>query len=233
MDVSNKIALSITTFDPSATSGILADIKTLESLKVYGVGVTTATTYKAKNNTIGINWQPVSEISAQLIPLLDSYNIVSCKIGSIKNPETLIDILKLIRSYQPAVKIVWDPFFESQVGVEFCTSFNEDSLIEASKMLDLITPNPEELNKLESYSDLAKLSKQVSFLFQKPKKVKSDFIDILQTDTRAIEIGDAIIGSIQNNSSFLSTLITGFLAQGFNIEDSCKEANNFLRNKIQ
>ena len=62
MDANRPVVLSIAGFDPSGGAGILADIKTFEQHKVYGLGISTAQTIQTENTFIAIRWQAEKDI---------------------------------------------------------------------------------------------------------------------------------------------------------------------------
>ncbi|MFI5135563.1 MAG: bifunctional hydroxymethylpyrimidine kinase/phosphomethylpyrimidine kinase, partial [Chitinophagales bacterium] len=62
MSTTRKNVISIAGFDPSAGAGILADIKTFESLGVYGLGICSAITFQNENEFLGVSWIPLHQI---------------------------------------------------------------------------------------------------------------------------------------------------------------------------
>ncbi|MBL0288951.1 MAG: bifunctional hydroxymethylpyrimidine kinase/phosphomethylpyrimidine kinase [Bacteroidetes bacterium] len=60
------IVLSIAGFDPSGGAGLLADIKTIESHKVYGLGVLTCSTLQNELVFKEINWLETAYIKNQI-----------------------------------------------------------------------------------------------------------------------------------------------------------------------
>ena len=58
--------LSIAGFDPSGGAGILADIKTFEMNKVYGLGVISANTFQTDATFKTVDWIPLNKIMDQI-----------------------------------------------------------------------------------------------------------------------------------------------------------------------
>ena len=73
METKRPIVLSIAGFDPCGGAGVLADIKTFEQLKVYGLAVNTAQTLQTENHFIAIKWEDEKDILTALEILLNQY----------------------------------------------------------------------------------------------------------------------------------------------------------------
>ena len=85
MNKKRPYVLSIAGYDASAGAGVLADVKTFESIGVYGVAVTTCITYQNDNKFAGVHWLSKKKIKNQLYPILEAYKIEYVKIGLIEN----------------------------------------------------------------------------------------------------------------------------------------------------
>ena len=100
MTVRRPYTLSIAGYDPSGGAGVLADIKTFESIGVYGFATTTCITYQNDKQFEGINWLSKKKIKNQLYPILNKYEIDHVKIGLIKNLEILSETAGIIAQLQ-------------------------------------------------------------------------------------------------------------------------------------
>ncbi|NJO87932.1 MAG: hypothetical protein HC831_02450 [Chloroflexia bacterium] len=89
--------LSIAGFDPCAGAGVLADVKTVEQLEIYGLGVVSALTYQNENNFEGLEWMQFFDIKKQLLPLL-KYPVKAIKIGLIKDFALLEELLNFVKA---------------------------------------------------------------------------------------------------------------------------------------
>lgn len=83
------IVLSIAGFDPSGGAGLLADIKTIESHKVYGLGVLTCSTLQNELVFKEINWLETAYIKNQIKLLHQVSKIEVVKIGLVKSLKSL------------------------------------------------------------------------------------------------------------------------------------------------
>ena len=77
--------LAIGGFDPCAGAGILADVKTMEQIKVMAMAVNTANTVQTEDQFKAVNWIEEDIVLDQLSALLDAYLFTYAKIGLIKS----------------------------------------------------------------------------------------------------------------------------------------------------
>jgi len=142
-------ALTIAGFDPSAGAGVLADIKTLEASGVYGLAACTALTVQNDVRFERVSWVPLASIQDQALLLLVRFPIRVVKIGLIENLPTLLELIRWLKAYNPALQIVWDPVLRATAGYEFHPQPEADLLQAICRELALLTPNrPEALGLL-------------------------------------------------------------------------------------
>jgi hydroxymethylpyrimidine/phosphomethylpyrimidine kinase len=133
--------LTIAGFDPSGGAGVLADCKTFEQHGVYGFGVCTAWTVQTDDSFLQLHWLTAEQIIEQLQPLLKKFVVSACKIGIIHSPETLIEVIRLLKEHNPAIHIVWDPVLKASAGYDFHAVKSFHSLEAILASVSLVTPN--------------------------------------------------------------------------------------------
>lgn len=138
------IVLSIAGFDPSGGAGLLADVKTFESLKTYGIAVQTALTVQTDTVFQTCHWTAQKQIVAQLDLLLEHYPIQAIKIGIVENRRLLLQLLQKLREYSSTIPIVWDPVLKATTGFSFQLQ-NDELLEECLKNITVLTPNWQEM----------------------------------------------------------------------------------------
>lgn len=142
-------ALTIAGFDPSAGAGVLADVKTLEASGVYGLAACTAVTMQNDVSFERVSWVPLPDIQDQVLLLLVRFPIRVVKISLIENLPTLLELIRWLKAYSPALHIVWDPVLRATAGYEFHTRPDAGLLQAICRELALLTPNrPEALGLL-------------------------------------------------------------------------------------
>ncbi|MCX6180617.1 MAG: hydroxymethylpyrimidine/phosphomethylpyrimidine kinase [Bacteroidetes bacterium] len=232
----NKIVLSVAGFDRSAGAGVLADIKTFERFKVYGLGVSTATTFQTDKIFQDCVWVKVEDVLRQLNLLFDRFEVACVKIGIVPNIYFLSTVVSEIKSLSPDTKIVWDPVYKSSTGFSFFSPVTDDFIFtEVLKNLTLLTPNVSEalfFGKEERVQESAKrLSAFCSVLLKDGHGEGETSTDILYLkEGNEISLSSPRLkGAAKHGSGcVLSAAITSLLAQGESLEQSCKEAKEYM-----
>ena len=236
MQGARQIVLSIAGFDPSAGAGVLADIKTFERFKVYGLGISTATTFQTDKIFQDCVWVKVEEVLRQLNLLFNRFEVSCVKIGIVPDIYFLSTIVSEIKSLSPDTQIVWDPVYKSSTGFSFFAEVKDEFILsEVLKNLTLITPN---------HSEALFFGKEENE--QKSAKRLSAFCSVLlkdghgegerSTDVLYLKNGEEILLSSQRikaaakhgSGCVLSAAIVAQLAQGHSIEESCGEAKKYI-----
>ena len=162
MSAKRLYVLSIAGFDPSGGAGILADIKTFESNKVYGLGVISANTFQNDNEFKNVDWIPAKKMIEQISILQKRFEFEYVKIGLIENLEVLDAIISHLNTHVSNLKIIWDPILKASAGFEFHKEVDKLLLEKICKQLYLITPNVPESLLLGSFKDAAQNAKHLS-----------------------------------------------------------------------
>jgi hydroxymethylpyrimidine/phosphomethylpyrimidine kinase len=226
--------LSIAGFDPSGGAGILADIKTFEANRVYGMGVLSALTFQNDIQFDGLRWIEIDEILKQISVLQKRFEFSVIKIGLIENLAVLEVVVKALKQALPGCRIIWDPIVKASAGFQFHGHFEKAPLSAVLENLFLVTPNTEEViflagndNPLEAAQILAKYtnvllkgghSKEepgVDYLF------KSDQLEkILPTEEKVfVKHGSGCV---------LSAAIASNLAKGNDLITACQNAKIYV-----
>lgn len=156
MGVVRSYALTIAGFDPSAGAGVLADVKTFEQHKVYGLGVNTANTVQHESEFKSVNWVDESIVFDQLDCLLNKYPVQVIKVGLIKDASWL----KEIRKRTEKTKIVWDPVLATSTG--FDIGHDRKSVLDHLTYVDVVTPNWEEIQRISGHADGLESARELS-----------------------------------------------------------------------
>ncbi len=139
------VALTLAGFDPSGGAGVLADVKTFEKNKVYGLAVNTCITFQNDKHFAGIKWLSDQEIIESLTLLSQRYNVRAAKLGMHKNIDEVLFHVGLLKKYWPQIKIVWDPVMGSSSGFDLKLKIEKNLLEKVLSKITLVTPNLPEL----------------------------------------------------------------------------------------
>jgi hydroxymethylpyrimidine/phosphomethylpyrimidine kinase len=144
MKSSRPYVLSIAGYDPTGGAGVLADVKTFEAMKVYGLAVTTSITFQDEDKFHGVSWLSVKKIKKQLYPLLQKYPIQYVKVGIIENLVVLSEVLELLFTFNKNIKVIWDPVIASSSGFVVHKQLPKKYVKHILKSVYMITPNWDE-----------------------------------------------------------------------------------------
>lgn len=229
--------MSIAGFDPSGGAGLLADIKTMEQLKVQGLGVCTAMTLQTESQCLSLNWQPLDEILNSIDVLMKNYSVQVVKIGVVKDAEFLTEIVKTIKSINPQTKIIWDPVLKSTSEFSFFDLNTISRLENILKQIDLITPNYHEYKILEGNNLFEDLNNSCSVLIKGGHREDKLGIDILLENGKEIAIHPNDETSVfypkHGSGCVLSSAIASHLALGENLENACRNGKLYIENFLK
>lgn len=230
--------LSIAGLDPSAGAGLLADIKTLEQLGVYGLGVCSAITVQNEDTFLKLQWTRLPLILEQIDILFQKYSINHCKIGIVENWAILTQITAYLRHKNPTIQIVVDPVLRATAGFSFHKKTNLAELTQWLKNIYLLSPNQPELAILTGQQKLEEaaqtLAKYTNILAKGGHSDIQKGVDYLYTMDKAITTlhpNLALDCSEKHGSGcVLSSAIAAQLAKGDNLATACKNAKAYISN---
>ncbi len=235
------IVLSIAGFDPSGGAGLLADVKTFETIKVYGYGVQTALTWQNEQEFQRVQWHALEDIISQVEILFKTTHVGFVKIGLIENATIFGEILSFLHHKNPRVKIIWDPILQASAGFDFhSTSSASEWKINMSKLY-LFTPNWLELQWLSQNLDgelgaehLARYCHVYLKGGHRPHKQGYDYLVTKESTTKegkpkAYFFRPKSQGVFAKHGSgcVLSSAILAYLAKGYPLHRACLLAKQY------
>ena len=234
MQPSRPYVLSIAGFDPSGGAGVLADCKTFEQHGVYGFGVCTAWTVQTDDSFLQLHWLTAEQVIEQLQPLLKKFVVSACKIGIIHSPETLIEVIRILKEHNPAIQIVWDPVLKASAGYDFHSTNTFHSLEAILASISLVTPNYDELLRLRTITNAVLINDNraifSSVLLKGGHRPDAPGIDTLYEPTGATVIAPGVEKVYPKHGSgcVLAAAITARLAQGHSLKEACRLAKQYI-----
>jgi hydroxymethylpyrimidine/phosphomethylpyrimidine kinase len=229
------IVLSIAGFDPSGGAGVLADIKTFEQLKVYGLGISTSQTLQTEDKFLSIRWEKEHDILLALETMLIHYEIKAIKIGIVENLGVLEKIVSFIHKSNASIKIVLDTVIKSSTGFTFWNNGIEDNTWKRilSKVY-VITPNYEEAIQLVNAQDAKESSVQLSqycnVVLKGGHNSEELGVDYLYKGSKVIKLEASTTQVFAKHGSgcVLSAAITANLALGNDLLTACKLSKKYI-----
>jgi hydroxymethylpyrimidine/phosphomethylpyrimidine kinase len=234
MSKNRPFVVTIAGFDPSAGAGVLADIKTFEQHKAYGFAINTANTIQTENEFMTIQWTTLDFVLQSIETLFKSYEIKAVKIGIVPSLDYLKELVFLIKRLSPKTKIVWDTVLKSTTEFDFLAVENQTDLIAVLNEIDLITPNYNEILKLDSNEKsiqiiTAKLATHCAVLLKGGHNPDEIGVDYLYIQNQFFRLSPKNTEIFQKHGSgcVLSAAITANLALEQDLLSACKNAKNY------
>jgi hydroxymethylpyrimidine/phosphomethylpyrimidine kinase len=238
VEASRPIVLSIAGVDPSGGAGLLADIKTFEQHKVYGLGISTAQTLQTEDQFFSIRWEQENDILQAIETLLNKYKVTAVKIGIVAHMQVLKSIVSLLHNKDSSIKIVWDTVIKSTSGFSFWNQpVDYDQLHQSLSKLHLITPNYNEAVQLvppgsDAKKAAAQLSAYCHVLLKGGHNEAEKGVDFLFTKYAAERLKGTSNGKEMfekhGSGCVLSAAITARLALGADTLTACTKAKQYI-----
>ena len=230
--------LSIAGFDPSGGAGILADIKTFEANKVYGLGVCTAITFQNDEEFEGLSWVGEEDLKKQLNILLKKFHVDWVKIGLVENMNVLKNIVSYLKEKNPQIRIIWDPILKASAGFQFHQEIKREDLIDLCKNIYLITPNFKEIKKLipekSEEEGAGLLSGYCNVLLKGGHREDNKVTDILFENKIKFTFESEKINMDKHGTGcVLSSAILTNLAKGYDLVEACREGKEYVSDFIK
>ncbi|MDO7884939.1 bifunctional hydroxymethylpyrimidine kinase/phosphomethylpyrimidine kinase [Hymenobacter cheonanensis] len=226
-------ALTIAGFDPSAGAGVLADVKTMEASGVYGLAACTALTVQNDVAFERVSWVPLADIQDQVQLLLVRFPVKFIKIGLFESLPLLLELIRWLKAYNPAVQLIWDPVLKATAGYEFHARPAAELLQAICCELALLTPNrPEALRLLPAASPEAAAEALAAWcpVLLKGGHADGDFATdvLLVPEARHVLASPRLPhGEKHGSGCVLSAAILARLALGADLPDACWQGKTY------
>lgn len=228
----NNCILTIAGLDPSSGAGITSDIKTFEAHNVYGLSVCTAVTVQNDIEFKNCIWIEKQVILNQIELLFHRFSIAVVKIGIIKSWEVLLEVVLLLKKFNPEIKIVLDPVLKASAGFLFHTKQNVNILEKVLTECYFITPNYDEIKEL--FPDKT-IEETIDFISEKTniylkgghRKDKKGLDEVYYSKIVKLKIAPITTDSKfekHGSGCVLSSALAANLSKEIALEDACKNA---------
>ena len=254
MNYNRPIVLSIAGFDPCGGAGVLADVKTFEQHRCLGMAINTGITTQVEDVFYKVDWVSAAEIINNIKVLIQKYQIDFVKIGIIQNLDVLLEVVQFLKVSNPNMTIVWDTVLSASTGFQFINELDQQKLMDVLNLVELITPNVNEIKLLSRVEESKKgaeyLSQFCSILLKGGHSEVHKGIDFLFSNNSVVKFlpSDTERSRSVNNSGFdsaqpsnknikypkhgsgciLSSAIVSNLALGNDLETSCRNAKHYI-----
>lgn len=233
MTKSRPYVLSIAGYDPCCGAGVLADVKTFETIGVYGLAVTTCITYQNDSTFQGVHWLSKKKIKNQLYPILDAYKIDYVKIGLIENLEVLSEIIQLLETYNASIKIIWDPILKASAGFKFHKKISKRLIKYIFESVEFVTPNWNEVELLSNEKDIIigaeKIANYCNVYLKGGHNVETPATDMVWINKKLDILHPKAVTELSKHGTgcVLSSALTAYLALGNSKHKACELAKEY------
>jgi hydroxymethylpyrimidine/phosphomethylpyrimidine kinase len=233
-------ALSIAGFDPCSFAGCTADLRTFQSLGVFGFSATTAMTVQSPSSFT--QCQPIngSLVKAQIQEIFHCFGPIPVKIGLIPSSDCMNCVAESLSEFG-GVPVILDPVLAPSAATD--QPFNCPSLLAETlfPLCSLVTPNIPEAEALlncviRSSDEMIGAAEKIYSRFgcsvlMKGGHLKSDIArDILFIDGKStlFEAPRSPLSSVHGSGCFLSSSITAYAALGFDLISAIRMAKDHI-----
>ncbi len=240
--------LTIAGSDSSGGAGIQADLKTISALECYGMSVVTALTAQNTERVTSIHPVPPDFVEDQLEAVFSDLGADAVKIGLLYSVQVIEVVARQLVKHS-AKNIVLDPVMAAQSGAkltqdEAAKAVREmlmphaavftPNLLEAAAFLDFQICSLEDMKhaarKLASFGAESVLIKGGHF-----EGSGSDDLFYICTEDRFIILKAERVVTRNNHGTgcTLSSAIASYLAKGFPLEETVKQAKEYVTEAIR
>jgi hydroxymethylpyrimidine/phosphomethylpyrimidine kinase len=223
--------LSIAGYDPSGGAGLLADIKTFEANKVYGLGVMSANTVQNDCEFISVQWLGVEKIAEQIEILARRFSVQWVKIGLVESAEALEKIVSLCKKTWAGCRIIWDPVLSASAGFRFHPGMSAAGIEHLLREVYLLTPNAPEAEQLAGDSGNAGALSKYCHVFLKGghRSERAGYDQLYTADGKHFSFRPRVTGVAPKHGSgcVLSSALAANLAKGETLHRSCLLAKEY------
>lgn len=240
-----KNVLTIAGSDTCGGAGIQADLKTFSAHGTYGMSVITAVTVQNTQGVFGCQDITPEIISAQIDAIFTDIEVAAVKVGMVSQIETINAIANRLEQYKPK-NVVIDPVMISKSGFDLLQPQAKDALINRLiPLATVLTPNlPEaevitgmKINTIEDMKEAAiKIHKMgAKNVFVKGGHLENDATDILFNGKEMITFNGKRFDTKNTHGTgcTISSAIASNLANGLSVEDSIKNAKEYISTAIE
>lgn len=233
--------------DPSGGAGIQADIKAISATGSYATSVITVLTAQNTQGVTAINKISADFVFQQMESIFVDLTIHAVKIGMLYD-HTIINAVKCgLEKFKPK-NIVLDPVMLSKSGYELLPTSAIDCLKTIFPLVDLITPNILEVEKLlnfkiNDYNLMQQAACNLATRYKTNVLLKGGHLincttstDVLyhyaQQQTHWFHANRLTSKHTHGTGCTLSAAIASYLAQGYTLKSAIQLAKNYLHQAI-
>ena len=234
------IVMSIAGVDPSGGAGLFADIKTFQSLGVYGTGIVTALTCQNPYEMFEMEGISPNFIEEEIDSVFSSYNIEYIKTGMLYSAEIIKLVSRKIKEYD--LKAIVDPVMVASSGralheSDIAQAFNKyllpNSFLTTPNVLEASTLSGIEITNEKSATEAAlKIGEKTNVIITGghlngintlfiDNEIKTIYQDLIKTE------------NLHGSGCTFSAAIVSYLALSNTLEIAIKKSLKFTYDSVK
>lgn len=233
--------LSVAGHDPTSGAGYVADALNMEALGVYPLTIPAALTVQHEMQFVASFATNIGRLIRSIRHLFEWHR---CKVGKIGLAGSFYDVLQIAKALREEhfTTLVWDPVLKPTKGIaRLHTQPSEELMKELCSYITLITPNESEAMHLFGSTDIAVLQSKalelnVSILLtgRTPASGAKMVEDCLIESDGSLSFFRVPRASCDKHGTgcVLSTCIASRLAQGYSLQEACRDAQWYTEELI-
>ena len=235
------VTLTIAGSDPTAGAGIQADIKTMAALGCYAASAITAVTVQDTVNVQAIHAVPAEVVAAQVRAVMNDLQPRAVKIGMVNDAQTIAAIADAL-PHHGIIPVVIDPILAATGGTPLLQQDAYDALCtRLLPLATLITPNIPEAERMAGMpiTDETSMDRAAAEIGRRTGcpwiLIKGGHREGLKTDVlygkgkrRVFSSPPVNTRNTHGTGCTLSSAITAFLAQQYDMEQAVAMAKTFV-----
>jgi hydroxymethylpyrimidine/phosphomethylpyrimidine kinase len=257
---SKPVVLTIAGFDPSGGAGIIADIRTIESVGCTAVAAITSVTFQNAEKFFGAKHQSAESVREQIEASTGATRIAALKIGMLPTAEVVREVARLIRENNLPAPVI-DPVMESTSGGKLMSDDAFEVFVtELLPLARVVTPNIPEAEKLaglnirneaemrQAAARIRELGAQAVVVKgghlkpqrsdvrgQRSEETEREAVDLLDNDGQVRIFRSEWIEApnVRGSGCMLSSAIAASLANGSDLDGAVAQAKAFVADRIQ
>lgn len=234
VNIERPRALVIAGFDPSGGAGVLADIKTMEALGVYGYAVCTGMTWQNERSIKRVEWYDERDICEQINLCSESGAFDWVKIGIGRSVGMIAEIVAHLRRRHPGVRIVLDPVIRASSGRNFWEGLDTEAFEALAASCYLVTPNWDEMIMLYPGAAVMESCQRLSYscnLYLKgghnPQHPGRDYL-CREGKVEVLEPDASPVFNKHGSGCVLSSALTSNLALGYSLPAASIRSKRYI-----
>ncbi len=239
------VALTIAGLDPSGGAGVIADIKTFTAFDCFATAAITSLTFQNTLSVRGAVHQTAATVRAQVLPLIEDFDVASVKTGMLPTVEVIAEVARLFRETTLPAPVV-DPVIRSTSGDDLIDDAALNALVKALiPLARVVTPNIPEAERItglritneQDMREAARVmrNKGARAVLVKGGHLAGEAIDVLDDEGRVTIFHGARIETKNTHGTgcTLAAAIAACLAHELDLENAVEAAKRFVADAIR